>query len=184
MSRVYQFHVLDCCIGWGKIETSSAIKQHINKFGVRGIAIASIHIYNKFEKIRDIIRPIHFEIYARGKHVGNIKREVRILKERCLCTTSYVPYKEMPSITIKANLEEKFHCHKIFTPEYYTSQAIGPARMILGQDKPYYSNLKLEFGQYCQLYENNRNNMTPRSVDGIALRPKNDRGSYFLCNLR
>ena len=55
--------------------------------------------------------------------------------------------------------------------------------MILGQDKPHYSNLKLEFGQYCQLYENNRNKMTPRSVDGIALRPKNDRGSYYFMSL-
>ena len=55
--------------------------------------------------------------------------------------------------------------------------------MILGKEKPYYSNLKLEFGKFCQVYENTRNDMTPRSLGGIALRPKNDRGSYYFMSL-
>ena len=36
-----------------------------------------------FEKVRDILIPIHFEISARGKHVGDIEREVRTLMELC-----------------------------------------------------------------------------------------------------
>ena len=41
----------------------------------------SVHTDNEFEKVMDLLRPIHFEIAARGKHVGNIKREVRTLNE-------------------------------------------------------------------------------------------------------
>ena len=48
--------------------------------------------------------------------------------------------------------------------------------MILVQDKPDYSNLILDFGQYCQVYEKTRNDMTPRGMGGIALRLKNYRG--------
>ena len=55
--------------------------------------------------------------------------------------------------------------------------------MILGQEKTDSSNIKLEFGQFCQVYEKTRNNMTPRIVGGIALIPINDRGSYFLMSL-
>ena len=62
-------------------------------------------------------------------------------------------------------------------------QAIGPAGMILGQEKSDYSNIKLEFGQYFQVYEKTRNSMTPRIVVGIALRPKNYRGSYYFMSL-
>ena len=34
----------------------------------------------------------------------------------------------------------------------------------------------MDLGKYCQVYENTTNSMTPRSVGGILLRPKNDRG--------
>ena len=77
---------------------------------------------------------------------------------------------------IEANLEDKVHWHNVFTPKYYISQAIGPEGMILCQEKTDYSNLKLDFGQYYQLYEKTRNNMAPRSVGGIAIRPKINRG--------
>ena len=89
----------------------------------------------------------------------------------------------MPRIMIKANLEYKVHCCNIFNPKYYLSKAIIPEGMILGKDKPDYPHIKLEFDQYCQVYEETRNNMTPRSVVGIALRPKKDRGSYYFISL-
>ena len=41
----------------------------------------SIHTYNELKKVRYVLRPIHFEIVARDKHVGEIKIEVRTLKE-------------------------------------------------------------------------------------------------------
>ena len=56
--------------------------------------------------------------------------------------------------------------------------------MILGYYKPDYSNLKLDFGKYCKVYEETINYMTPRSVVGIALKPKNDRGSYYFMSLK
>ena len=87
----------------------------------------------------------------------------------------------MPTIVIKTNTEDKVHWHNLFTSKYYISEAIGTEGIILGQDKPNYSNIKLDLGQYFQVCENTRNNMTSRSVGGISLRPKNDRGSYYLC---
>ena len=50
--------------------------------------------------------------------------------------TASTPYNPMPRIMIKANLEEKVYWHTILTPKYYITQVIGPAGMILGQDKP------------------------------------------------
>ena len=80
-SRVYQSRGLNFCRGRGKIDTRSAIKKYINKFGVRGIAITSVQKDNGLEIVRYLIIPIHFEISERGEHVGDIKREVRTLKE-------------------------------------------------------------------------------------------------------
>ena len=89
----------------------------------------------------------------------------------------------MPRISIKANLEDKVHWNNIFTPKYYILQAIRPSGIILSQDKPDYSNIKLEFSQYCQVYEETSNNIIHRRLGGIELRPKNDRGSYYFMSL-
>ena len=76
---------------------------------------------------------------------------------------------------MEANLEDKVQWN-IFTPKYYISQDIGPSGIIFGQDKPNYSTFKLDFDQCFQVYEKTRNDMTPRILGGIALRPKNYRG--------
>ena len=102
---------------------------------------------------------------------------MRIFKKLLRCTTVSTPYKCTPRIMIEANLEDKVNRNKSFTPRDYILQSIRPSGMILGQDKPDYPNLKLDFGQYCQVYENTRNDMIPRRVGGIVPRPKRDRGS-------
>ena len=40
-------------------------------------------------------------------------------------------------------------------------------------------HLKLDFGQYCEVFESTSNDMKSRSVRAIALRPRNTMGSYF-----
>ena len=89
----------------------------------------------------------------------------------------------MSMIMIEANLEYKFHWDNIFTPKCYISQAIGPAGMILGQEKTDYPNLKLESGQYFQVYKKTRNGTTSMIVGVISLKPKNDSGSYYFMSL-
>ena len=56
--------------------------------------------------------------------------------------------------------------------------------MIIGQDNPDYSILKMDSGQYFQVYEDTRDYMTPKSVGNISLIPKNYRGSYYLMSLK
>ena len=69
--------------------------------------------------MRGILRPIHFEISARGEHIGDIKREVRTFKEQCLYNMAFVPYTYMPRIMDEANLEDKVHWNNIFTQKDY-----------------------------------------------------------------
>ena len=71
-SRVYQFHGLNYCRVWGNIYTRSYIKKYINTFFVIGIATTSVQADNEFDKSRELIRRVHFEMAARGKHVGDI----------------------------------------------------------------------------------------------------------------
>ena len=101
--QVYQLHGPIFCRGRDKIETNSAIKQYINKCGVRGIAITYIHAYNKFEKVRELLSPIHLEINVRSKNIGDIAREVRTFKDQFHYITVSTPHKKMATFMIEAN---------------------------------------------------------------------------------
>ena len=183
-SRIYKFHGVNVnCKGRGKMETSTAIKHFINQFSMRGITITAIHGDNEFEKIKTLMAPIPVECCGREEHVPDIERAVRTVKERSRCTTTSLPYKKLPGIMIDANIQDKITWLNQFPPTDYLSDSIGPSGMILGTPKVDYNNLCLDFGQYCQVHDGTTNTARSRSVGAIALRPKNSRGSYFLCLL-
>ena len=183
-SRVYKFHGLNCSKGRGKVETIKALKTYLNKFGLRGITITSLHGDNEFTMVEEALRPIHVEIAARGEHVGDIERNVRTVKERCRCTTTSLPYKRVPRIMIDANIEDKIHWLNEFTPRDYIHPTMGPSGMILGIENVNVKHLRINYGAYCQVYETTKNDISSkRSVGAIALRPRNNRGSYYFMSL-
>jgi hypothetical protein len=85
---------------------------------------------------------------------------------------------------IDSNIKDKVHWLNAFIPKGYIHPTMGPAGMILGAEHPNYRNLRVSFGAYCQVFDETTNDMKSRSVGGIALRPKNDRGSYYFMSLR
>ena len=183
-SRIYKFQGVNVnCKGRGKVETSTALKHFINQFSMRGITITCIHGDNEFEKVKTLMAPIPVECCGREEHVPDIERAIRTVKERTRCTTTALPYKKLPGIMIDSNIQEKITWLNQFPPKNYISPAIGPAGMILGTPKLNYSNLKLDFGQYCQVHDSTTNTPKSRSVGAIALRPKNSRGSYYFMSL-
>ena len=129
------------------------------------------------------MRPMHIETAGRNEHVGDIERVVRVIKERSRCTTSHLRYQRMTRIMINNNIEDKVHWLNAFAPEDYISKSISPAGLVLREGKPQVKFLKLDFGQYCQVYNGTDSMMKLRSVGAIALRPHNNRGSYSFMSL-
>ena len=148
-SRVYKFHGTNACRGCSKVDTSSAIKSYLNKFGVRGVSVTTIYQDNAFEKIVEAVRPIHLEIVVRGQHVGDIERCVRTVKEGCRCTTSNLndTYKRMPRVMIDAIVKDKIHWLNTFQPTDCIDPHTGPSGMMLGTGPPNVKYLQLDFGQ-------------------------------------
>ena len=57
----------------------------------------------KFEKVRELLSPIHLEINVRSKNIGDIAREVRTLKDQSHYITVSTPHKKMATFMIEAN---------------------------------------------------------------------------------
>ena len=85
---------------------------------------------------------------------------------------------------IDAIVKDKIHWLNTFPPTYYIHPHTGPAGLMLGTGPINVKHLQLDFGKYCQVYKNTKNDMTFRSVGAIAIRPKNEMGSYYFMSLR
>lgn len=171
------------CRGRGKIETSTVLKTFINLFGLQGINIQSIHGDNEFDKIKALIAPIPVIACGRDEHIPDIERAIWTIKECIRCSTCDLPYKRIPGIMIDNNIEENSCCLNNFAPKDYISDTISPAGMILGRDKVDFNNLKLDFGQYCEIHDGTDNTQKPHIIRAIALRPKDNSGSYYFMSL-
>jgi hypothetical protein len=54
----------------------------------------------EFEKLKDLLPNIALNTTAVQDHVGEIKRKIRVMKERARGTSSTLPYKMLPKLVI------------------------------------------------------------------------------------
>jgi len=77
-------------------------------------------------------------------------------------------------------------CLNQFPRKNGISDSLSPASIILGKPNPDYTCMRLEFGSYVQVFEDNEPSNTPkaRSLGAIALNPTgNAQGDYFFLSL-
>ncbi len=182
-ARNFKFQAINACRGRGKVETSAAITAFRNLFTSRGLNISTAWGDNEFEKVREHIRPLQLETVGRGEHVGDIERSIRVCKERVRCTTTSLPYKKYPKIMVDHNLQEKIFWGNAFAPQDYIS-GISPAGLVLGHPKVNYKHIRITFGAFAEVYDGTDNTQKSRSESAIALRPHNNKGSYYFMSLK
>jgi hypothetical protein len=63
------------------------------------------------------------------------------------------------------------------------SDTLSPLTIMTGRANPDYNELKLEFGSYVQVFEDNTpsNTTTSRNTGAIVLNPETPKASIFLC---
>jgi hypothetical protein len=54
----------------------------------------------EFEKLKDLLPNIALNTTATQEHVGEIKRKIRVIKERARGMISTLPYKMLPKLVI------------------------------------------------------------------------------------
>ena len=64
------------------------------------------------------------------------------------------------------------------------STELSPTSIVTGRGKPNYNNMKLEYGEYVQVYDGTTNNSKARTAGAIALYPsESEDGSYHFMSL-
>jgi hypothetical protein len=108
------------------------------------------------------------------------------MKERARTTIHGLPSKRLPKVMIQALVYHAAKGLNQFPAKNGISDTLSPLTIMTGRANPDYNDLKLEFGSYVQVFEDNTpsNTTTSRNTGAIVLNPTgNAQGDYFFMSL-
>jgi hypothetical protein len=108
------------------------------------------------------------------------------MKERARTTIHGLPFKRLPKVMIQALVYHAAKGLNQFPAKNGISDTLSPLTIMTGRANPDYNDLKLEFGSYVQVFEDNTpsNITTSRNTGAIVLNPTgNAQGDFFSMSL-
>jgi hypothetical protein len=131
--------------------------------------------------------PIPLNVADADDHVAEVERSIRIIKERTRCLVQGLPYKRIPKVMVRAAIEKANKVMNQFPAQNGMSNTLSPLTIMTGKPTPDYNDMKIEFGAYAQVFEENNPTKTPitRTTGAIALTPAGNAqgGQFFMCFL-
>ncbi|KAG7373305.1 reverse transcriptase RNA-dependent DNA polymerase [Nitzschia inconspicua] len=152
----------------------------------RGFTVTDIHTDNEFECLRADVAPIVLNVTAADDHVGEVERSIRTIKERVRAAVNGMPYRRLPNLMIRELVRGVVTALNIFPARDGVSADMSPRTIVSGLPNPDYTQMKLEFGSYVQVYDDPRptNRTNPRTIGAIALNHTgNAQGDYHFMSL-
>jgi hypothetical protein len=189
------FHTI---LEWIKFCTVSAIsnrykrtllmetKAVTNMYETRGFNVTRIEGNRAFACISNDVLPIPMNIADAVDHVAEVEQSIRTIKERTMCLVQGLPYKRIPNVMIRAAIENANKVMNQFLAQNGVSATLSPLTIMTGKPTPDYNDMKIEFGAYAQVFEENQITNTPitRTTGAIALTPTgNAQGGQFFMSL-
>jgi hypothetical protein len=186
ISRDIGFRTVSCVLDRNKPTIMREMRAVIKLYESRGFHVCDIQADSEFECIRHDVRPIELNIVPADSHVGEVERSIRTLKERLRACVHGLPFKRLPKVMITHMVTDAVRCLNQFPWKYGVSDTMSPLSIVTGAPLPDYSNMRIEFGAYAQVFEDHTPTNTPRArtLGAIALNPMgNAQGDYYFMSL-
>jgi hypothetical protein len=118
-------------------------------------------------------RGIKVNSTGKSQHVPQIERKIRQVKERVRSHISVLPFK----LTKQMLLQLVLFCVQSINiiPQNTNDSKLSPKEMFTGRKLDYSRDMRISFGEYCQIHEDNevgKNSMSERTADAIAIKMK------------
>ena len=185
ISRKVQFRTVAPVLNRNKATLLREIKPVLAMYKSRGFNISDLHADIEFECIRNDVLPSRLNVTAANVHVGEVEQSIRTMKERARTTNHGLPFKCLPKVMIQALV---YHAAKGLNQcpaKNGISDTLSPLTVMTGRANPDYNDLKLEFGSYVQVFEDNTpsNTTASRNTGAIVLNPTDTpKATIFLCH--
>ena len=161
-------------------------KTVLDLYHARGFKVVDIHADMDFECIQDEVRPVLMNLNAHDDHVGEVERSIRTIKERVRADVHSMPFKRLPKMMVVELVRRAVLVLNQFPAQDGVSDTLSPLTIMTGKPSPDYHNMKVEFGTYVHVFEDNSptNNNKSRTTGAIALNPTgNVQGDYHFMSL-
>ena len=195
VQKVAFFHTISRKIGF---RTASVIadkskrtllheaRNVLSYYHSRGFTVPDIHVDHEFECLRYDLAPSQLNVTPADDHVGEVERSIRTIKERVRTTIHGLPFRRLPRLMIRELVFAATKSLNQFPATGGVSATMSPATIMTGRPGPDFAHLKLEFGSYVQVFEDNdpTNTTKSRNTGAITLsHTGNAQGDYFFMSL-
>ena len=186
ISRNLKFGTVDVMVN----QKGETLVEHIRKvkqvYVQAGFNINMAMMDGEFEKIRGDLATLEMglNITARDEHVGDIERYIRTVKERVRGTYNNLAFKLIPHTLVVQMVKSTVFWLNSFPAATGISTTTSPRTIMTGLNINHDRHCQFEFGEYVHTHEPHNNNMAPRTIGAIALRPTgNDQGSFYFYSI-
>ena len=186
ISRKIKFRTVATVEKRTKATTIKEMKTVLNTYNTRGFEVVELHADMEFECIQEAMRPTLMNLNARDDHVGEVERSIRTIKERVRADVHGMPFKRLPKLMIIALVQRAVKVLNQFPALDGVSSTLSPLTIMTGKPSPDYNTMKIEFGSYAQVFEDNdpTNTIKARTTGAIALGPTgNVQGDHYFMSL-
>ena len=169
----------------------SALLRVVALYSKRGFIVAICNMDNEFECIKNLLMKrrhgIQLNICAPDKHVPEIERKIRTVKERIRSVSSTLPFEALPELVVVHLVMFCLLWLNFFPPSGGISPTLSPEAIVKGRGVDSKLHCRVPFGGYVQVQTPNEptnNALTSRTVGAIALGPTgNSQGTYKFMSL-
>ena len=186
ISRHINFRTVAAIANRRKTTLEQELKDVFHLYKSRGFEVADLHADNEFAPLQNSIRPVIANIVAADDHVGQVERSIRTIKERVRSTVHGLPFRRYPVLMVRELVSHAVRTLNQLPNRKGISPTTSPRKIITGLPDPDYNSMRIEFGQYAQVFEERCRTSTtePRTIGAIALNPTgNAQGSYYFMSL-
>ena len=151
----------------------------------RGFRITEVHVDGEFEPLKPLIESLQggpiVNLASANEHVPEIERRVRVVKERSRAVRHGLPFQRIPRLMTIWIVFYTVKMLNLFPTKGGMSETLSPKTIMSGEILDYKKHLRMPFGQYCQVHEEEhpRNSQAARTRGAISLGPTgNLQGGY------
>jgi hypothetical protein len=143
----------------------------------RGFHITTLNVDGEFAPLQVPIQSMpgrpEVNLRSANKHVPEIERRIRVVKERARSFRHSLPFNRIPKLLTIHIVFVAVKLLNHFPPKGGISDTISPKTIMTGETLDYKTHLSLQLGQYCQVHEEDtpRNSQLPQTQGAICLGP-------------
>jgi hypothetical protein len=124
----------------------AALREVCNAYRRRGFIFTTIHGDNEFVQLQSCLD----EMAAKGDHVPEIERRIRVIKERCRALRHSLPFNKIPLIITMYMVSHAMRMLNFFPQKTGVSETMSPKTIVSGSRLDCKRHLALPFGHIAK----------------------------------